>query len=149
MAVLFYLPRLYVYHQEHKNKKQFVEVVKIQEYKLYKYIGLPALWATVISGGAMIALNPALLDSGLWFWLKLTLALALVVYSFSLEYYRVKLSNDACHKKGSFFRAYNEVPTILSILIITYAVLKFMPVYFSIGITLFFAVIIYIIASKK
>ncbi len=148
MAVLFYLPRLYVYHQEHKSKKQFVEVVKIQEYKLYKYIGLPALWATVLSGTAMIVINPALLDSGLWLWLKLFFAFVLLVYSFSLEYFRVKLADGTCHKKGSFFRAYNEVPTILSILIITYAVLKTVPIYFSIGITIFFGFIIYKIATK-
>ena len=47
MAMLFYLPRLFVYHVEHAEKKEFVEVVKIQEYKIYKYIGLPAFWATL------------------------------------------------------------------------------------------------------
>ncbi|MCH3866742.1 CopD family protein, partial [Campylobacter jejuni] len=31
MAGLFYLPRLFVYHAEHKDKKGIVEVVKIQE----------------------------------------------------------------------------------------------------------------------
>jgi putative membrane protein len=50
MAMLFYLPRLFVYHREHNDKDDFVEVVQIQEYKLYKYIGAPAMWATVISG---------------------------------------------------------------------------------------------------
>ncbi len=149
MAVLFYLPRLFVYHQEHKTKQDFVDVVKIQEYKLYKYIGVPAMWATIISGVSMIYLNPALFDSGAWFYLKLLLAVLLIIYSFSLEYFRVKLQNNSCDKKGSFFRAYNEVPTILSILIITYAVLKSSPVWFSILITGFFIVIIYLILTKK
>ena len=35
MAMLFYLPRLFVYHAEHKDNKGFCEVVKIQEEKLY------------------------------------------------------------------------------------------------------------------
>ena len=30
MAMLFYLPRLFVYHVENSHKKEFVEVVKIQ-----------------------------------------------------------------------------------------------------------------------
>ena len=38
MAMLFYLPRLFVYHQENSDKKEFVEVVKIQEFKLIKYM---------------------------------------------------------------------------------------------------------------
>jgi putative membrane protein len=28
MAMLFYLPRLFVYHVEHQSKKEFVEVVQ-------------------------------------------------------------------------------------------------------------------------
>nr|MDA3908270.1 CopD family protein [Sulfurimonas sp.] len=66
MAALFYLPRLFVYHVEHADKAQFVEIVKIQEYKLYKYIGVPAMWATLLSGTAMLGLNPILFETGLW-----------------------------------------------------------------------------------
>ena len=69
MAMLFYQPRLYVYHTEHQKKAQFVEVVEIQEYKMYKYIGIPAMWATVLSGAAMIFLNPYLLTD--WMYAKL------------------------------------------------------------------------------
>ena len=43
-SALFYLPRLFVYHMEHIENKGFVEVVKIQEMKLFKYIGIPAMW---------------------------------------------------------------------------------------------------------
>ena len=41
--------RLFVYHVENIEKKEFVEIVKIQEYKIYKYIGLPAKIATILS----------------------------------------------------------------------------------------------------
>lgn len=124
MAMLFYLPRLFVYHVEHKNKAEFLEVVKIQEYKLYKYIGAPALWATVISGATMIFINPSLLQSGGWLHAKITVAILLVAYSFSLGYYRKQLENDLCTKSGVFFRAYNEVPTILSLIIVIMVVVK-------------------------
>ena len=148
MAMLFYLPRLYVYHQEHKEKKEFVEIVKIQEFKLYKYIGAPAMWATVFSGAYLIYLNPDLL-SGAWMHAKLTLVVLLVIYSISLEFFRKKLENNECTRSGKFFRAYNEVPTILAILIVTFVIMKSIPVVFSIGITLFFLFIMYMIVKPK
>jgi len=124
MAMLFYQPRLYVYHTEHKNKPDFVEVVKIQEYKMYKYIGLPAMWATVLSGIWMLFLRPDLLEGDIWMYAKILVVIALVAYSFSLEHYRVQLQNDDYSKSGNFFRAYNEVPTVLSLLIVGYVVTK-------------------------
>ncbi len=78
--MLFYLPRLFVYHVENADNAGFVEVAKIQEYKLYKYIGVPALWATVLSGSTMLTLNPSLFHSGGWIHAKITVALLLVAY---------------------------------------------------------------------
>ena len=148
MSMLFYLPRLYVYHQEHKEKEQFVEVVKIQEFKLYKYIGMPAMWATIFSGIFLIYNNIELMKQG-WMHAKLLLLVLLVIYSFSLEKYRQQLAVDKCTKSGKFFRAYNEVPTILAILIVTYVITKSIPIFFSIGITLFFVFIMYMIMKNK
>ena len=123
MAMLFYQPRLYVYHREHADNDGFVEVVKIQEYKLYKYIGLPAMWATIVSGGALIYLVPDMLDSK-WLIVKLIFAAIMIAYSFSLEFIRVKLIDDPHYKSGKFFRFYNEVPTLLMIVIVIMVVLK-------------------------
>jgi putative membrane protein len=124
MAMLFYQPRLYVYHTEHKNKPDFVEVVKIQEYKMYKYIGLPAMWATVLSGVSMLYLRPDLLTGDGWMHAKILVVIVLMAYSFSLEYYRVQLEKENYFKSGNFFRAYNEVPTVLSLLIVGYVITK-------------------------
>lgn len=148
MAMLFYLPRLYVYHQEHSEKKEFVEIIKIQEYKLYKYIGAPAMWATIISGITMVVINTELLSQG-WFHAKLLMLVILIGYSHSLEVYRKQLEKGTCTKSGKFFRAYNEVPTILAILIVTFVIMKSVPIYFSIGITLFFVFIMYKIMKNK
>jgi len=124
MAMLFYLPRLFVYHREYANKEDFVNVVKIQEFKLYKYIGLPAMWATILSGGLMIYLAPELFKSGVWLHIKLTLLLFLIAYSFSLDYMRKKISENPHYKSGKFFRFYNEVPTLLMIGIVIMVVVK-------------------------
>ncbi len=124
MAMLFYLPRLFVYHQEHSNNKEFVKVVKIQELKLYKYIGVPAFWATLISGILMISLNPSLFKSGGWLHAKLLFVVFLIAYHFSLGYFRKELEFDRCSKSGKFFRFYNEVPTLLMILIVIMVIVK-------------------------
>ena len=125
MAMLFYQPRLYVYHKEHEqNGACFTDVIKIQEEKLYSFIGVPAMWATIISGLLMIYLNPGLFESGIWLHIKLTAAVMLIVYHFSLGYFKEKLKAGTCTKSGKFFRAYNEVPTLLMIVIVIMVVIK-------------------------
>ncbi|WP_277641944.1 protoporphyrinogen oxidase HemJ [Wolinella succinogenes] len=124
MAMLFYLPRLYVYHAEHIDNKDFVKVVKIQEDKLYNFIGWPAMIATVASGVLMIILNPSMLSSGGWLHAKIVFALLLLAYHFDNGRYLKLFREDRCFKSGKFFRAYNEVPTILMIGIVIFAVLK-------------------------
>ena len=120
-AMLFYLPRLYVYHAEHADNAGFVEVIKIQEMKLYKYIGLPSMWATIISGTTLIFLGEWFAT---WLYLKLFFLVLLIAYSFSLGVIREKLLVDECTKSGKFFRFYNEVPTILMLLIVGMVVFK-------------------------
>ena len=43
MAVLFYLPKFFIYYVEYKSDgKVFAGVIEIQERKLYRFIGQPA-----------------------------------------------------------------------------------------------------------
>lgn len=151
MAMLFYLPRLFVYHVENIDKKEFIEVVKIQEYKIYKYIGAPAMWATIASGITMIILNPILLDINInpWMYAKLISLILLIIYSFSLEKYRKELEKDICKKTGKFFRMYNEMPTMLAILIVGYVITKSFSLLFTSIIILLFAYISYLIMKPK
>lgn len=149
MAMLFYQPRLYVYHTEHKNKPDFVEVVKIQEYKMYKYIGLPAMWATILSGFMMIMLRSDLAEDAGWLYAKLFFVLILIAYSFSLEYYRKELEKGNYPQSGSFFRAYNEVPTVLALLIVGYVITKTFSVLFTLITLALGAFIIYKVFNQK
>ncbi len=121
-AVLFYLPRLYVYHVENSENKGFIEVVKIQEMKLYKYIGVPAMWATIISGSFLVYFGDWMHSP--WLYIKLFLVVILLGYFHSLGVLRIKLLEDRCTKSGKFFRFYNEVPTILMLLIVAMVVFK-------------------------
>ncbi|MFA7610594.1 MAG: protoporphyrinogen oxidase HemJ [Sulfurimonas sp.] len=121
-AVLFYLPRLFVYHAENIDNEGFVKVVKIMEMKIYKYIGVPAMWATVLSG-AYLSYELGFSGNG-WLHAKIFFVLILIAYFFSLGFFRVKFLNDECTKSGKFFRAYNEVPTILLLIIVAMVIIK-------------------------
>jgi len=121
-AVLFYLPRLFIYHTEHKENEGFVKVVKIQEYKLFKYIGVPAMWTTLLSGAYLI--YEIGFSGNTWLHAKLLFVAVLLVYFFSMNFYRKQLEKDECQKSGKFFRMYNEVPTVLMMLIVAMVVFK-------------------------
>ncbi|HIP20912.1 MAG TPA: protoporphyrinogen oxidase HemJ [Sulfurimonas sp.] len=121
-AVLFYLPRLFIYHTEHKKNEGFVKVVKIQEYKLFKYIGVPAMWTTVLTGSYLV--YEIGFAGNAWLHAKLLFVAILIAYFFSMNFYRKQLENDECQKSGKFFRMYNELPTILMMLIVAMVVLK-------------------------
>jgi len=121
-AVLFYLPRLFVYHAENIENKGFIEVVKIQELKLFKYIGVPSMWATVISG-LVLAYMFGFAGNG-WIHAKITLVALLIIYFYSMNKYRIEFLEDRCEKNGKFFRMYNEIPTILMLFIVAMVVFK-------------------------
>lgn len=128
-AVLFYMPRLFVYHAENSENSGFIEVVKVMEYKIYKYIGVPAFWATLLSGLSLIYLasehyGTSIFTMGGWFHAKLLFVVILTAYFFSLGWMRKKLEADTCEKSGKFFRIYNEVPTILLLLIVAMVIVK-------------------------
>lgn len=127
MAMLFYLPRLFVYHAQYSDNKAYIEIVKIQEIKLYKYIGTPALVLTLLTGLVMIVLHPSLMkvaDSGVWLHIKLVCVIMLVVYHIWCGYFIKTLANGSCEKTHKFFRFFNEIPTLLLIVIVILAVCK-------------------------
>lgn len=118
MAALFYLPRLFVYHSENKDNADFVKVVKVQERKLFRGIQVPAMLGSVITGIAMLVAHWEALISQPYMHAKLTFVFLLLVYHFSTAYYLKQLKNDCCKRSGTFFRVYNEAPTLLFICIV-------------------------------
>jgi putative membrane protein len=124
MAVLFYLPRLFIYHRENAGSTGFTDVVKIQEYKLFKYIGVPAMWTTVISGGLMLSLNMGIFSSVGWMHAKLFAIALLLAYHVSLGKIRVIMIDTPEFKTSKWLRMYNEVPTFLMIFIVIMVVVK-------------------------
>ena len=124
MAMLFYLPRLFIYHRENAQTQAFIEVVQVQEYKLFKYIGVPAMWATLLSGATMLYLNSAIFSSGGWMHAKLFALALLLAYHISLGRIRLIMISHPQYKSSKWFRVYNEVPTLLMIFIVIMVVVK-------------------------
>ncbi len=123
MAGLFYLPRLFVYHAQQYDNTGFRKVVEIQESKLYYYIMYPAMIAVLISGTLITLSIPDIMKIGGWMHAKLTFVFLLFVYHFVCGFYRKKLLDNK-YKSELFFRFFNEIPTILMVLIVFLVIAK-------------------------
>ena len=121
-AVLFYMPRLFVYHAENIDNAGFVEVVKVMEVKIYKYIGVPAMYSTVITG-AILAYFVGFSGNG-WLHAKIFFVVILIAYFFSMGRFRQQFLDGTCEKSGKYFRIYNEVPTLLILVIVGMVIFK-------------------------
>ena len=124
MAGLLYLPRIFVYHAENQHKEDISKVFKTMERKLYFYIMTPAMIISWIFGLLLISSIGFEQLSTYWLKIKLILVILLTIYHFYLGIFLGKFRFDSNTKSSKFFRIFNEVPTILLILIIIIVVFK-------------------------
>lgn len=123
MAGLLYLPRLFVYHCGAPPGSHRSEMLKVMERRLLRAIMTPALVATLVLGGALVWLGG--IDAGAgWFHIKLGLVLALAVVHGAMAKWQRDFASDANRHREAFYRAVNEVPTVLMIGIVVLAVVK-------------------------
>ena len=126
MAGLLYLPRIFVYHVQNKEKKEATDIFEVMEKKLFYYIMCPAMIFTWVFGLVLIYLNGIEIFSQLWMQIKIVLIILLSAYNDYLGKCLVSLKNDSNTKSSKFFRIINEVPTI--ILIFTVFLVIFKPI---------------------
>jgi putative membrane protein len=124
MAGLLYLPRIFVYHVENKEKKEAIDIFEVMEKKLFYYIMRPAMILTWIFGLVLIYLNGIEIFSQLWMQIKIVLVILLSVYNDYLEKCLLSLKNNSNTRSSKFFRIINEVPTIMLILIVFLVIFK-------------------------
>ena len=124
MAGLLYLPRIFVYHTENQEEKQINKVFKIMEFKLYNYIMMPAMILSWIFGLILIGSIGFEQLHSTWLIIKLALVVVLTIYHFFLGNCLNKFKNDENKYSSRFFRIFNEIPTILLILIVFIVVFK-------------------------
>ena len=123
MAGLLYLPRIYVYHSEAKDESQKT-IFKVMERKLYNYIMMPAMLLSWLFGILLIHNLGFTVFSELWMQIKIISVIILTIYHFTLGKYLNDFVTDNNQKSGRFFRIYNEIPTIILIVVIFVVIFK-------------------------
>ena len=123
MAGLLYLPRLYVYHAETSIGEVRAETFKVMERRLLKAIMNPAMIASFIFGIWMLVLAPGLLYEP-WMQVKILCVLAMAACHGKCSTMRRDLENDMPPKSPKAYRVWNEVPTLLMVIIVFMAVVE-------------------------
>jgi len=123
MAGLLYLPRIFVYHSEANHDSQ-KNVFKVMEKKLYNYIMMPAMLLSWLFGVALIHSLGFSVFAELWMQIKIVSVLILTHYHFTLGKYLRDFATDKNQKTSKFFRIYNEIPTIILIVVIFVVIFK-------------------------
>ena len=124
MAGLLYLPRIFVYHVENKEKKEVTDIFEVMEKKLFYYIMRPAMFFTWIFGLILIYLNGIEIFSQLWMQIKIILVILLSAYNGYLGKCLLSLKNGSNTKSSKFFRIINEVPTIILVFAVFLVIFK-------------------------
>ncbi len=123
MAGLLYLPRIFVYHCEADHDSQ-KKIFKVMERKLYNYIMMPAMLTSWLFGVLLLHNLGFSVFLELWMQIKIISVVILTFYHFSLGKYLSDFAIDDNKKTSKFFRIYNEIPTIILIVVIFAVIFK-------------------------
>jgi putative membrane protein len=120
-AGLFYLPRLFVYHASTTDDASHARF-RIMERRLFILMTIGAV-LTAAFGFWLLLLNPALLAAG---WLQAKLALVVLLIGYHAWLWRLVCDFAAGRNARSarWYRAFNEVPSLLLIGIVLLAVAR-------------------------
>tara|TARA_B100000282_G_C31481674_1_gene376126 strand:- start:96 stop:530 length:435 start_codon:yes stop_codon:yes gene_type:complete len=124
MAGLLYLPRIFVYHVENKEKKEATDIFELMEKRLFFYIMRPAMLLSWVFGLILIYINGVEIFLQLWFQIKFVLMIFLSGYNEYLGKCFVTLRNSTNTRSSKFFRIINEVPTVILIIVVFLAIFK-------------------------
>jgi putative membrane protein len=124
MAGMLYLPRLYVYHCEVPAGSPESERFKVMERRLLRGIVNPAMIAVVLLGILLASLPSSGGWDQPWLHAKLTLVVLLTGVHGLFARWRKDFARDANKHSQRFYRIWNEVPTVLMIGIVIFAVVK-------------------------
>ena len=123
MAGLLYLPRIFVYHSEASHESQ-KDIFKTMEKKLYNYIMMPAMLLSWLFGILLLHSITLSVLFELWMQIKIIAVIILTYYHFTLGKYLNDFAIDKNVKTSKFFRIYNEIPTIVLIVVIFTVIFK-------------------------
>lgn len=122
-ACLFYLPRLFVYHADAHDSISDNRF-KIMERKLYYFIGTPSAVLTGIFGFWMISFNYSYYSHQWWMHIKGICVILLYLYHIYCGYLVNRFKHNRNPFNSRFYRFFNEVPSLLCIVIIIMVVVQ-------------------------
>lgn len=127
-AGLFYMVRLFVYHAEARQESEPAQTILTKQYelmekRLYNIITTPGMILTVAMAVGLISTEPEILKSG-WLHIKFLFVGLLLIYHFWCGRIMKKLAKQENTWTGQQFRAFNEAPTILLLVIVLLAIFK-------------------------
>ena len=123
MAGLLYLPRIFVYHSEATHESQ-KDIFKTMERKLCNYIMMPAMLLSWLFGILLVHTITLSVFLELWMQIKIIAVIILTYYHFTLGKYLNDFAINNNQKTSKFFRIYNEIPTIILIVVIFVVIFK-------------------------
>lgn len=121
MAGMLYLPRLYVYHSGAELGGELDQTLKLQEKRLLRIIINPAMIIAFITGLCLIVIK---WGTGGWLHVKLLAVFILFWFHGILAADRKKFERGERPRSEKFYRISNEVPALLTILIVIMAVVE-------------------------
>lgn len=124
MAGLLYLPRLFAYHTAAAPGGEAAETFKVMERRLLRAIMNPAMIATYLFGGALLAAQGSEVWREGWLHAKLTLVVVLTVLHHLMAKWRKDLAAGRNRHSARFYRIMNEIPALLMIGIVIFVVVR-------------------------
>ncbi len=124
MAGMLYLPRLFVYHSQAEPGGELDETLKIQERKLLRIIINPAMILAFVFGLMLIHIRWEVFTSSAWLYVKLAAVFVIFGFHGLLSADRKKFERGERPRSEKFYRLSNEIPALLTVLIVIMAVIE-------------------------
>ena len=124
MAGMYYLPRLFVYHAEALENGTAHDMFPVMEEKLLRIIMTPAMLVAWALGLSLIFAGGHWPVVDIWLIGKLAAVLLLTSYHGFLAKQRKLLATGLLARPSRFYRMINEVPPLLTVIIVILVVVK-------------------------
>lgn len=127
-AGLFYMPRLFIYHIESKDKPKaaadtLASQFRIMERRLWNIITWPSAVLCTLTALLLLHIMPDWLYQP-WMWVKLGFVVLLIVYHLVMHLMYLEFQREAYTYSSQYMRIWNEGATMILFAVVFLAILK-------------------------